>query len=86
MRGRFFCTARSAGQFAEVSLLQMDGWADAGTAPPALKTNIEPIKASRTVMFDIATCASRQDCQPLRIRGRSVNRLDGMQTSPTTLP
>jgi hypothetical protein len=64
----------------------MEGWADAGTAPPPLKTNMKPIKASHTVVFDIAACASRQDRQPLRIRGRSVNRLDRMQTSPTTLP
>jgi hypothetical protein len=84
MRGRFFRAARSAGQLAEVSSLQTDGWADAGIAPPALKTNIKPIKASRTETFDIA--ASCQDRQPLRIRGRLVNHLDRMQTSLTTLP
>jgi predicted Zn-dependent protease with MMP-like domain len=33
--------------------LQIDGWADAGIPPPALKTNIKPIKASRAAMFDI---------------------------------
>jgi predicted Zn-dependent protease with MMP-like domain len=43
----------SAGQFAELSLLQTDGWADAGICAPALRTNIKPIKASRMAMFDI---------------------------------
>jgi len=67
-------------------LLQTDGWADADIPPPALRTNIKPINASRLAMFDIAACASCQGRQPLRIRGLAVNRLDRMQTSPTTLP
>ena len=52
-RGRFFCAANSAGQFTEVSSLQTDGPADAGIPPPALRTNIKPIKASRIATFDI---------------------------------
>ena len=52
-RGRFFCTARSVRQSAELSLLQTDCWADDGKGAPALRTTIKPIKASRIAMLDI---------------------------------